>query len=99
LSPIISDNVIGNAKPAHDFFDEFHCLAHCDRSDRLYFDPLCEFINCDEDVCEYTFSFLERTYQIQPPCIEMPGNRYGLQLMRRRMFLVSEKLTTLALTD
>jgi hypothetical protein len=26
----------------------------------------CEFIHYDKDVCESTFSFLERTYQIQP---------------------------------
>jgi hypothetical protein len=27
LSPIISNNVNRNAKPIHDFFDEFHCLG------------------------------------------------------------------------
>jgi hypothetical protein len=27
LSPIISDNVIGNAKHVHDLFDELHCLG------------------------------------------------------------------------
>jgi hypothetical protein len=40
LSPIISYNVIGNSKHIHDFFDEFHCLDHCNGSDRIYFDPL-----------------------------------------------------------
>jgi hypothetical protein len=30
LSPIISDNVIGNAKPVYDFFDEIHRLGRCD---------------------------------------------------------------------
>jgi hypothetical protein len=39
------------------------------------------------------------TYQIQPPCRERPGNRYGLQLMRRHVFLVREKLTTLTPMD
>jgi hypothetical protein len=33
-------------------------------------------------MCESTFSFLERSYQMHPPCGERPGNRYGLQLMR-----------------
>jgi hypothetical protein len=37
---------------------------------------------CNEDVCESTFGFLKRTFQIQPPCRKRPGNRYGLQLLR-----------------
>jgi hypothetical protein len=86
LSPIISDNIIGNTKLVHDFFDGFHCLGRCDSSDRLYFDPLCEFIHCNEDVCESTFSFLECTYQIQPPGRKMLSNRYGLQLMNSMCF-------------
>jgi hypothetical protein len=65
----------------------------------FYFDPLCEFLHCNEDVCESTFSFLERTYQIQPLCGERPGNRYGLQLMGQHVFLVRKKLMTFALTD
>jgi hypothetical protein len=64
LSPVIGDNVIGNTKPLHNFFDELHRLGRYNGSSRLYFDPLCEFIHCDEDVFESTFSFLERTYQI-----------------------------------
>jgi hypothetical protein len=55
LSPIIGDNIVGYAKFVHDLLDEFH------------FDPLCEFIHCNDDVCESTFDFLEWTYQIQPP--------------------------------
>jgi hypothetical protein len=35
-----------------------------DGGGRLHFDPFCEFIHCDEDVCESSFSFLEQTYQI-----------------------------------
>jgi hypothetical protein len=58
-----------------------------------------EFIHYNKDVCESTFSFLERTYQTQPPCRERPSNRYGLQLMRRHMLLASKKLTTLTPTD
>jgi hypothetical protein len=61
-SPVIGDNIIENAKHVHDFFDELHHLGRCNGSCRLYFDPLCEFIHCDEDVCEFTFSFLKRTY-------------------------------------
>jgi hypothetical protein len=64
LSLVIGDNVIGNAKPIHDFFDELHHLGRCNGSVRLYFDALCVFIHNNEDVCESTFSFLERTYQI-----------------------------------
>jgi hypothetical protein len=30
LSPIIGDNVIGNAKLVHDFFDVLHRLGRCD---------------------------------------------------------------------
>jgi hypothetical protein len=30
LSPIIGDNVIGNAKPVYDFFDDLHRIGHCD---------------------------------------------------------------------
>jgi hypothetical protein len=68
LSPIISDNVVGYAKLVHDLFNEFHCLGRCNRGVRLHFNPFCEFIYCYKDVCESTFGFLERTYQIQPPC-------------------------------
>jgi hypothetical protein len=74
LSPIIDDNVIGNAKPVHDFFDELHHIGRCNGSGRLYFDPLCEFIHSDEDLCESTF----KTSQIQPLCGERLCNRYGL---------------------
>jgi hypothetical protein len=95
LSLVIADNVIGNAKHVHNFFDELHHLSRCNGSGRLYFDPLCEFIHYDEDVCESTFNFLERTYQVQPPSGERPGNRYGLQLMRWHVFLVSKKTDNL----
>jgi hypothetical protein len=47
--------------------DEFYCLSCCDGGDRLRFDPFCEFIHYDEDMCDSTFSFLEMTYQILPP--------------------------------
>jgi hypothetical protein len=50
-------------------------------------------------MCESTFSFLKWTYQIKPPCGERPSDRYGLQLMRQHVFLVSEKLTTFTLTN
>jgi hypothetical protein len=66
LSPVISDNVIRNAKPLHDLFDELHRLGHCNGSGRLYFDTLCEFIHNDEDVCEYTFSFLKGPSKSSP---------------------------------
>jgi hypothetical protein len=64
LRPVIGDNVIGNAKLVHDFSDELHHRGHCNGGGRLYFDPLCELIHNDEDVCESTFSLLETTYQI-----------------------------------
>jgi hypothetical protein len=44
--------------------------------------------------CESAFSSLKQTYQIKPPCRKRSGDRYGLQLIRRHIFLVSEKLTT-----
>jgi hypothetical protein len=64
LSPIISDNGIGNAKPVHDLLDEFNCLFCYDEGGRLRFNPFCEFIHFDEDVCEPALSFFWRTYQI-----------------------------------
>jgi hypothetical protein len=99
LSPITSSNIIWHTKPVHDFFDEFYHLGCYDWSGRLYFEPFHEFIHCHKDVCESTFSFIERTYQIQPPCGERPGNRYGLQLTRQYVFLASEKLATFTSTD
>jgi hypothetical protein len=30
--------------------------------------PIDLFIHCNKDMCESFFSFLKRTYQIQPPC-------------------------------
>jgi hypothetical protein len=85
LRPNISDNIIWPAKPVHDFLDEFHRLGRFDGSDRLYFDSLCEFIHCNKDMFESPFSFLEWNYQIHPPCRERSGNRYGLQLVIRRV--------------
>jgi hypothetical protein len=64
LSPTISDNVVGYAKPIHDLLDEFHYLGHCNGGGKLHFDPFCEFIYYYEDVSEYTIGFLEWTYQI-----------------------------------
>jgi hypothetical protein len=55
LSPIISDNVIGHAKSAHDFSDEFDHFSRYNRGRWLYFDPFCEFIYFHEVVCESTF--------------------------------------------
>jgi hypothetical protein len=57
LSPIIGDNVFTYAKPVYDLIDEFHCLGSYNGGSRLYFDPLCEFVHCNEDVCEFNFSF------------------------------------------
>jgi hypothetical protein len=92
--PIICDDINRHAKTVHDLFDEFDRLGHCYRSGRLYFNPLCELIHCNEDMCESTFSFLERTYQIQAPCGKRPRNGYGLQLMRWHKFLAGEELAT-----
>jgi hypothetical protein len=97
LSPIISDNVIGYPKPVHDISDEFYRLCRYDGGGRLNFEPFWEFIHCDEDMCESTFSFLERTNQIWPPCGKRLGNGYGLQLMRWHMFLAGKKLATFTL--
>jgi hypothetical protein len=78
LSAIISDDVVGHTKHVHDLIDEFHFLGYYDGGSRLNFDPFCELVNCNEDMCESTFSFLERTYQIQSLGRERPGHGYGL---------------------
>jgi hypothetical protein len=66
LSPVIGDNVIGNTKYVHDFFDELHRLGRCNGSDKLYFDPFYEFIHCNEDVCESTLAFLKGPTKSSP---------------------------------
>jgi hypothetical protein len=99
LCPIISDKVVGYAKLVRDLLDEFHRLGSYNGSCGLYLDPFYEFIHFNKDVCESTFGFLEWTYQIQPPCRKRLGDRYGLELMGRYVFLVSKELATFTTTD
>jgi hypothetical protein len=65
---VVGDNIIGYAELVHDLFDEFHSLNSYYGSCQLCFDPFVELIHRYEDVLASTFSFLEWTYQIQPPC-------------------------------
>jgi hypothetical protein len=64
MSPIITDNVVGDAEHVHGLFDELNCFHGCDEGSWLHFDPFCECVHCDKDVCEATLCFLKRTYQI-----------------------------------
>jgi hypothetical protein len=64
LSPVISDDIVENVKYVHDLFHEFQCLSRGYGCSRLDFDPFGELLNYNEGVCEPTFSFFERTYQI-----------------------------------
>jgi hypothetical protein len=74
-------------------------LSRCDRSYLIYFYPFGELIHHYEGVCESTFSFIEWTYEIQPPCRERQSDRYGLELMGQHMFLVSKILATFTVTN
>jgi hypothetical protein len=45
-------------------------------------------------MCESTLIFFEFASQIQPPCREEPGDRYGMQLTGWDMYLASVVLAT-----
>jgi hypothetical protein len=64
LSHIVSHYIVGDIEPVHDLRDEFHRLGSHYGSHRLRFDTLSELVHYYEDMCESSFSFFKRTYQI-----------------------------------
>jgi hypothetical protein len=71
----ICDDVVGYSEAVHNVLDELDCFCRAVFYERLVFDPLGEFVDCDEDVLKSTFGFFEWSYLIQPPTCERLGRR------------------------
>jgi hypothetical protein len=57
----------------HDVLDELDCFGCAIFYEWLVLDPFGELVNSHEDVLETAFSFLERSYLIQPPAGKWPS--------------------------
>jgi hypothetical protein len=62
LGTVVSDYVIGDAKPVHDLLDEFHNFGNYYGGSRLCFDPFGELVHHYEDASESSFCFLNWTF-------------------------------------
>jgi hypothetical protein len=61
--------------PMHDILDELNCFCCTVLHERLVFDPLSEFVNCNEDVLKSALGLFEWSYLIQPPACEQSSRR------------------------
>ena len=80
----------------HDVLKQFGYLLCGCSGEWFIFDPLGELINGDIYVFEASQSWLERSDHVQSPACEGPRCRDGLKGLCWRMYLLGEKLATLA---
>jgi hypothetical protein len=60
----ICDDAVGYSKAVHDVLDELDCFCSTVLHERLVFDPLGEFVDCNEDVLKSAFGLFEWSYLI-----------------------------------
>ena len=99
LSAVVHDYPVWNAKSDHDVLEELFGLPGCDLGYRFGFNPLGELVDGDEEMCKTTRRRLEGSDHVESPCIEGPGDRGRLKLLRRHVYLPSEVLTSLTCVD
>src|SRR6266540_2960253 len=79
--------------------EELFGLGGCDRGDRFGFNPLCELVDSDEEVCIATWCFLQGTDHVKAPYCKRTSDWDGLQLLCRYVYLSSKELTSLTFAD
>src|SRR5438128_2283825 len=89
LSAIIRDNPVWNAESNHNVLEELLHFGSCDCGVRFGFNPLGEFVDGDEEMCETTRRYLQRTDHVENPDCKRPSDQDSLQLLRRHMYLSS----------
>ena len=95
----VNDNAVRETKSMDDIFLELDCLLCSGRNKRLVFDPLGELVNGDVYVPKTAWRMLERPNHVQSPACKRPRSWYGLQFLRRHVYLLGEKLTSFAMLD
>ena len=67
--------------------------------DRLCFDPLCKFVDCDQHVRMALDGVYKLAHNVESPDHERPGDGDCLESRPRKMCLVGVPLTTVAVID
>jgi hypothetical protein len=79
ISAIISDDAMRIAVPKDDLLQEASGSRTVALGDWFNFNPLCELIDCDQEMCETSTGSLERSNHIQPPDRKRPSEGDGIQ--------------------
>jgi hypothetical protein len=58
------NDTFGYSEVVHNVLDELYCFCCTVFYERHVFDPLGEFVDCDEDVLKSTFGLFEWSYLI-----------------------------------
>ena len=99
VSPMVSDDAVGDAELVDDVEEEFDRFFRADVGDGLGLYPLGEFVDRYKQVGEATQALFEGTYHVEAPDHKRPGDRDGLKLLHRQMSLPSVELTSLTPVD
>ena len=67
VSPVVSDDAVGNAELVDDVEEEFDCLFRADVGDALGLYPFGELVDCHEQVSEVARALFEGSYHVEAP--------------------------------
>lgn len=93
LSAII--NAVRNLEPVDDVLDELRSALGLEDGDGLNFDPFGEFVDGDQEVVEPPRGPPEISNHVKAPDCKWPGDRDGLEHLRRQVDLAGEILAPL----
>ena len=92
----VGDDAVGETESMDNAFQELDCFLCGSRDKRFVLDPLGELVDGDVDIPESTWRWLERPYHIRSPACERPRSWDGLQFLCWYVYLLGEKLASLA---
>ena len=96
---VVSDDAVRHAVPSSDVGDECYGSRPVQLLDWLCFDPLCEFVHGDKQMCQAATGCLERAHHVQSPDGKGPGDGDGLECRSRQVLLRAEDLASFVFFD
>src|SRR3954465_2062218 len=90
---------MGVDESAYYLFQEFQCRLGITLANRLCFHPLCEFINCHEEVGVLVGGSFEKSHHIKSPYCKGASDRNHPEFLRRHVILLRIALTSITLLD
>ena len=95
----VGDDAVWHTIPSSDVDDECYGSRPVQLFDWLCFDPLCELVHGDKQMCQAGAGCLERDHHVQSPDGKGPGKGNGLECRSRQVLLGTENLASSAALD